>query len=430
MTKANDLASLLDANGDVVSSALDNVPANPTLTSLGIPNHDDITVDVSGNASIGTSSPVANTPLTLQGQSGYTDNLWLKSVGTDIDSRINIAPTGTGLAQVNNTNGTPIAFQISGSEKMRITSAGDVGIQTSSPVTALDVRGEISVAYDATYGLRFYNEDRNNWSSIGNTTATGDSTANLVFKTSGGEAMRLDSSGNVTIQPAGTTIRSFGETVALKKDQSAPTRLSVRNDTNDSNSAAGVTVSSYGNSWAIECGSQVKNSNALTFALDAALATPSIKMKIDSSGRVTMPYQPAFSAYFNGNNNNAYTLGAGGGQINFNATYYNQGGHYSTSTGRFTAPVSGAYQFNACLFGYNGGQISSQASTGVIIYKNGIQYHYIAYNYLDGASSYPSLSGSVILYCNANDYVTLSTTTGVYTDGNNVYTHWSGHLIG
>ena len=27
MTKANDLASLLDANGDVVSSALDNVPA-------------------------------------------------------------------------------------------------------------------------------------------------------------------------------------------------------------------------------------------------------------------------------------------------------------------------------------------------------------------------------------------------------------------
>jgi len=72
---------------------------------------------------------------------------------------------------------------------------GSVGIGTSSPVTALDVRGEISVDYDATYGLRFYNEDRNNWSSIGNTTATGNSSANLVFKTSLGEAMRIDSAG-------------------------------------------------------------------------------------------------------------------------------------------------------------------------------------------------------------------------------------------
>jgi len=57
MTKANDLASLLDANGDVVSSALDNVPAAPTpsLSSLGIPNHDDVTVDASGNVGIGGS---------------------------------------------------------------------------------------------------------------------------------------------------------------------------------------------------------------------------------------------------------------------------------------------------------------------------------------------------------------------------------------
>jgi hypothetical protein len=84
-------------------------------------------VDASANAvGIGTSSPVANTPLTLQAGSGYTDTLWLKSVGTNIDSRINIAPTGTGLAQVNNTNGTPIAFQISGTERVRIDAAGRV----------------------------------------------------------------------------------------------------------------------------------------------------------------------------------------------------------------------------------------------------------------------------------------------------------------
>jgi hypothetical protein len=92
------------------------------------------------NFAVGTNSPVANTPLTLQASSGYTDILWLKSVGTNIDSRINIAPTGTGVAQLNNTNGTPIAFQISGSEVGRFTSTG-LGIGTSSPAYKLDVLG-------------------------------------------------------------------------------------------------------------------------------------------------------------------------------------------------------------------------------------------------------------------------------------------------
>jgi hypothetical protein len=82
---------------------------------------------------IGTNSFVANTPLTLQAPSGYTDTLWLKSVGTNIDSRINIGPTGTGNAQINNATGTNIEFQVSGSEKMRIQSSGAIGINNSSP---------------------------------------------------------------------------------------------------------------------------------------------------------------------------------------------------------------------------------------------------------------------------------------------------------
>ena len=107
---------------------------------------------------------------------------------------------------------------------------------------------------------------------------------NMALSTGGSERLRIDGAGNVTIQPAGTTIRSFGETVAIKKDQSGPTRLSVRNDTNDSNSSAGVTVSAAGNSWTVECGSSVKNGNDLTFALDATAGTPSEKMRLTTSG--------------------------------------------------------------------------------------------------------------------------------------------------
>jgi hypothetical protein len=83
---------------------------------------------------------------------------------------------------------------------MRIDSSGKVGIGTLDPSTRLDVRdGEISVAYNALYGVRFYNEDRTNWSSIGNNIATGSTKANLSFRDSTGEVMRLNGDGSVLI---------------------------------------------------------------------------------------------------------------------------------------------------------------------------------------------------------------------------------------
>ena len=100
-------------------------------------------------------------------------------------------------------NGNATAITIDSSENVSFTGAatfsGSVGIGTSSPVVALDVRGEIAVDYNATYGLRFYNEDRNNWSSIGNSIATGVPTANMVFKTGSGTAMTIDTSGNFSV---------------------------------------------------------------------------------------------------------------------------------------------------------------------------------------------------------------------------------------
>ena len=67
----------------------------------------------------------------------------------------------------------------------------NLGVGTTDPLTKLDVLGEVSIAWSASYGLRFYNQDRDNWSSIGNSTPTGNSSSNLVFKDYTGEVARM-----------------------------------------------------------------------------------------------------------------------------------------------------------------------------------------------------------------------------------------------
>ena len=73
------------------------------------------------------------------------------------------------------------------------------------------------------------------------------------------------------------------------------------------------------------------------------------RMRIDSSGRVTKPYQPAFFGYKTSEQaigSNSYDT------VAFGATVYNVGNHFNTSTSIFTVPVTGLYQFNFGLYIY------------------------------------------------------------------------------
>jgi hypothetical protein len=147
MTKANDLASLLDANGDVVSSALDNVPANSTLTSLGIPNHDDITVDGSGNVGIGTSVPNNKAEIlygTVGTGNGSNNTLALRYNSTtlygqhymDANGIYNIHADAQGVAGGNliMSADTSLRFHTGStpSERMTIDSSGNLLVGTTS----------------------------------------------------------------------------------------------------------------------------------------------------------------------------------------------------------------------------------------------------------------------------------------------------------
>lgn len=127
---------------------------------------------------------------------------------------------------------------------------------------------------------------------------------------------------------------------------------------------------------------------------------------VDSSGRMLKGSQPMFFAY--GNNWNA--RGASDqSAVPFNLTLYNVGGHYNTSNGRFTAPVSGYYIFtaNLRLDGTGGGNYlrygikKNNAGNGWDV-GNG-HAHAIQGN--NHPTDYNTLPISHIIYLAANDYV-------------------------
>ena len=175
------------------------------------------------------------------------------------------------------------------------------------------------------------------------------------------------------------------------------------------------------------------NVGGLTFlALQTASAdnqTPVTTMKIDNVGRVTKPLHPSFSVRSNaGNNGNTWEQGQ---DIKFQLVDRNNGSHYATGTGRFTAPVAGFYHFNYTGFGYSAGRVPAAGTTSVQIRKNGTAVISGSYVEVNTSTGYPNCGFSFSLLLAASDYVTIrAQSQGQYADASGLYTSFSGFLVG
>jgi len=167
----------------------------------------------------------------------------------------------------------------------------------------------------------------------------------------------------------------------------------------------------------------------LEFNTEKTGAAIETAMRIDSNGRVTKPLHPSFSVRSNaGNNGNTWEQGQ---DIKFQLVDRNNGSHYATGTGRFTAPVAGFYHFNYNGFGYSAGRVPAAGTASVQIRKNGTAVIAGAYVEVNTSTGYPNCGFSFSLLLAASDYVTIrAQSQGQYADASGLYTSFSGFLVG
>lgn len=125
------------------------------------------------------------------------------------------------------------------------------------------------------------------------------------------------------------------------------------------------------------------------------------RMRIDASGRITMPFQPAFHAY-------------GGGSVSVSVSNYilaltgtitNRGSHYNTSNYRFTAPVTGMYMFaHRATWGSTGSGVAVFLAVNGSA-AGGVSAATEVFGYTTGSSYHTTSACVTFIQLNVNDYV-------------------------
>ncbi|QPX47974.1 hypothetical protein PQC13_gp009 [Synechococcus phage S-SRM01] len=155
------------------------------------------------------------------------------------------------------------------------------------------------------------------------------------------------------------------------------------------------------------------------------------RLSIDSSGRITAPFQPSCSVYLSTNQNITSSTWT---QLNINTSRFNTGNNFNTSTYTFTAPVAGKYFISYTVnFALDTTIVNSGSYLYTAIKVNGAFYHY-GQGFRNSViwKNDSTLSAGQLVNLAANDTVNL----WAYSDGNNVVasgserSHLAVHLLG
>jgi len=150
--------------------------------------------------------------ITLDGTNGITT--------PDVDSTTSVTTplvTNAGTLALSATGANIVTASTNGVERLRITSAGSVGIGTSSPASALEIRGVSIGEYFRAGGgtisdrsLQFSNFNIIGLSGVGHRLSVPNANGALAFDIGGSERARIDSVGNLFVGKTSVGIANKG----------------------------------------------------------------------------------------------------------------------------------------------------------------------------------------------------------------------------
>ena len=238
----------------------------------------------------------------------------------------------------------------------------------------------------------------------------------MRFYTNASERMRIDSSGNVGIGIASPTanldVRGTGQVaIGVGSTNAGGAAIYLDGDSNGD-----FNGSDY--SYIIH-----QNDGRLDIIQDSPSGTNEIRLytgsteriRLDASGRLSIHNQPSFQG-------GTSTMNSTGTIVATNV-YHNIGNHYNTSTGIFTAPITGRYLVN--FFGIT---VSSSTLDVELRINNSTSNQFAPYSSASGQHTHTS--GSCIAAVSANDQLHLLLNQGTLLSGaNGRHNGMSFHLL-
>ena len=331
---------------------------------------------------------------------------------------------------------------------LTIDANGFIGVGTVSPVRPLSVvaTGNTTSVFERTDGVYVLEMKGSGTTSPA---AFGMSGNDLVALVNNSEKLRVDSNGALLL---GTTTRNVYYNSSTQYAATAVIKTNISNDvadlviTNGTNNF-GSTIdfartNTAGNDVRYALMGGIATSNAtgtetgyLTFRTKDSTDNNIVeRMRIDNSGRVTTPYQPSFQAH-----KTSHLAISGSGEVeagNWSTSYvsggHNTGGHFNTTTGRFTAPIAGRYKFDAnIMHGITSGDYQ------IWICVNGNQSNMIRSNSMQSTGgNWKQTTVTGLLNLQANDYISIfvrssaSETYAMYGSTTAAFTTCNGYLLG